>query len=206
MIKDIFALPFYQGKVKSHKETRKIVLEYVDSIMEDERCYLESAGERVFSDYRLGNDPAGKRYKDAVIAAVTPNIREFADRVGGKQFQMGQIWLQNYENHCFHNTHHHWPALYSFVYYVRFDPKKHTGTTFHHPCRLQTQIYQMRNLQAETLFQPKVKEGDMVIFPSFLDHNVPMNESDSPRTIVAFNFDMVGAPPEGGSVPSALQY
>ena len=205
MIKDIFALPFYHGKVKAHKETKKIVLERAEAIKDDPNCQLESPTERVLSDFRLGNDPAGKQYKDAVIAAVTPNIREFAEMVGGKQFQMGQIWMQNYERHCFHNSHHHWPALYSLVYYVRFDPKKHLGTTFHHPSRLQTVVYQIRNLKSETIFQPKVKEGDMVIFPSFIDHNVPMNESDSPRTIVAFNFDMVGGE-ETRSIPRALQY
>lgn len=202
MIKDIFALPFYHAKVKAHQETKKIVLEQVEALDNDPRCYLEGPGERVYSDYRLGNDPATTRYKDAVIAAVTPNIREFSAKVGGKQFQMGQIWFQNYKQHCFHNTHHHWPALYSLVYYVRFDPKKHGGTTFHHPCKLQQQVYQLRQLRSEVSYQPKVKEGDMVIFPSFLDHNVPMNESDSPRTIVAFNFDLTGAP----AAPQALQY
>ena len=37
------------------------------------------------------------------------------------------------------------------------------------------------------VFNPKVKEGDLFIFPSFILHEAPINTSDEPRTIISFN-------------------
>ena len=36
-------------------------------------------------------------------------------------------------------------------------------------------------------FQPKVKEGDMILFPSSLLHEAPLNKSDKRRTIISYN-------------------
>ena len=36
-------------------------------------------------------------------------------------------------------------------------------------------------------YQPFVKEGDLVIFPSYLLHEGPVNKSDKERVIVSFN-------------------
>ena len=36
-------------------------------------------------------------------------------------------------------------------------------------------------------YQPIVKEGDLLIFPSSLLHEGPMNKSDHERVIVSFN-------------------
>ena len=60
------------------------------------------------------------------------------------------------------------------------------------PCRLELELYRNRNIPIPNRFQPEVKEGDFVIFPGFVDHFVPLNDSTTPRTIVSFNFDITG--------------
>ncbi|GAB4240601.1 MAG: hypothetical protein Kow0032_28350 [Methyloligellaceae bacterium] len=192
MFHQVFPLTVYQGEVAAHGDMKEAILAEIYKLKDDPRCLTEGGGERVFSDYRLGNDPATRTYKNMVLEAVRPNIQEFSKEVGGKEFEMGQIWFQHYEHHSFHNTHHHWPALYSVVYYLQFDPKKHNSTTFVNPMKLEQQVYQNRQLKSETQWRPKVKEGDMIIFPSYLDHFAPMCQSKSPRTIVSFNFDLKG--------------
>lgn len=192
MYQDVFGVPVYTGKVKTHADIKQTVLDEIFTVMKDPRCRLEGGGERVFTDYRMGNEPITRKYRDMVIEAVTPNIREFAAKVGGKKFNMGQIWFHHYEHYSFFNTHHHWPALFSVVYYLQFDHNKHEATTFSHPSKLQQQIYERCGLKTSTIWKPKVKEGDMIIFPSYIDHFAPMCVSEDPRTVIAFNFDMTG--------------
>jgi len=36
-------------------------------------------------------------------------------------------------------------------------------------------------------FQPNVKEGDMILFPSSLLHEAPLNKSNVRRTIISYN-------------------
>ena len=38
-----------------------------------------------------------------------------------------------------------------------------------------------------TSIQPKVKEGDMILFPSSLLHEAPVNRTDTRRTIISYN-------------------
>lgn len=47
-------------------------------------------------------------------------------------------------------------------------------------------------VKMSTIWKPKVKEGDMIIFPSCIDHFAPMCESEDPRTVIAFTFDQTG--------------
>ena len=78
------------------------------------------------------------------------------------------------------------------VYYVQFGPKGHKPTAFLNPMRLQVQMYEMRGLCAPSEFKPEVTEGTLIVFPGYLDHLVPLCQSDKPRTIVSFNFDPDG--------------
>ena len=53
-------------------------------------------------------------------------------------------------------------------------------------------MYEMRGLCAPSEFKPEVTEGTLIVFPGYLDHLVPLCQSDKPRTIVSFNFDPDG--------------
>jgi ectoine hydroxylase-related dioxygenase (phytanoyl-CoA dioxygenase family) len=40
------------------------------------------------------------------------------------------------------------------------------------------------------LFQPPIEEGDMIIFPSNIIHEAPVNISEVRRTIISYNLRM----------------
>ena len=137
----------------------------VQKLMSDPRCLTERDNERVFSDYRLGNDPVTRKYRDCVIETVKPNISEFAQGLGARSVQMGGIWFQHYERFSFHNTHTHWPSMFSVVYFVQFDPQEHKPTAFLNPMRLQLQLYEQRKIRAPMEFKPSVTEGTLLNLP-----------------------------------------
>lgn len=192
MLHKIFDLPIYLNPVAAHGETKDSVLKEIEKLKEDPRSYNPSGNERVYSDYLFGDEPKARKYKDEVIDSVKPNIEEFMGLVGANQLDFGQIWFQRYETHSFHGVHNHWPSFFSVVYYLEFDPNEHRGTVFANPNRLQIDLYRARNIKLPVAFAPDIKEGDILIFPSFLDHYAPMNVSDKPRTIISFNFDLTG--------------
>ena len=53
-------------------------------------------------------------------------------------------------------------------------------------------MYEMRGLCAPSEFKPEVTEGTLIVFPGYLDHLVPLCQSDKPRTIVSFNLIRTG--------------
>lgn len=192
MLQKIFDLPIYQSSVTAHKESKEGVIGEIERLIKDSRSYNLAGNERVYSDYMYGDDPSTRKYKDAVIESIEPNVVAFIKLMGAKEIEFGQIWFQRYETHSFHGAHNHWPSLFSAVYYLEFDPEEHKETVFMNPNRLQIELYQARNINLAHEFSPRAKEGDLVIFPSFLDHYAPMNISEKPRTIISFNFNLNG--------------
>ncbi|MFT6583456.1 MAG: hypothetical protein ACJAU6_003910 [Alphaproteobacteria bacterium] len=190
MFHKVFDLPVYQSPVASHADTKDSVMREIMQLREDPRCYQQTGNERVYSDYMIADDPSTRKYKDEVIGSVKPNIEEFSREMGAAKIDFGQIWFQRYETNSFHGVHNHWPSLFSAVYYLEFDPQEHKPTAFVNPNKLQVALYRNRNLKFSNKFSPDGSQGDLLIFPGFLDHYAPINVSDKPRTIISFNFDL----------------
>jgi uncharacterized protein (TIGR02466 family) len=192
MLHNVFSLPVYQTTVGSHSGIKEVVLAEIGKLMEKPECQFEHDNSRVYSDYRLGNDPITRGYRDLLLPELRPCVEEFGDSLGIKEVEIGQMWFQHYERFSFHNTHNHWPSLFSVVYYLQFDPEQHQATTFVHPGALENKIYSAHNINWPSEFKPEVKEGDIIFFPGYLEHYVPMSRSDKPRTIISFNFNAEG--------------
>lgn len=192
MLNSIFGLPIDVSPVAAHAATREAILAEIRNLALDPRCFSPSPSERVYSDYKIGNDPATRKYRDMVIESVKPNLTVYGDHLGAKSLDFGQIWFQRSESDSFHGMHNHWPSSFSVVYYLEFDPAEHMATVFRNPNQLQIEQYIARKINLPKHFVPVIKEGDIIFFPSFLDHYAPMNYSKKPRTIVSFNFNLNG--------------
>lgn len=92
---------------------------------------------------------------------------------------MQGIWYQKYQRGQYHGIHNHGPVGWSGIFYAKFNAQEHSGTEFYAPFSLPT------GEMCKT--QISVKEGDMIIFPSYLPHQVLPVDSDEERAIIAFN-------------------
>ena len=116
-----------------------------------------------------------------------------------------EIWMNAYEKAHYQEGHTHLPGFFSGIHYVCFDPEHHNGTTFINP---QSNIYSyltnMMNSDCEgttidmdvnrhldEMNDVDVEEGDVIIFPSTLEHMVKKNMSDKLRITVSFNINRV---------------
>ena len=97
-------------------------------------------------------------------------------------FRIPNIWINKYEEKDYQGTHIH-PSDFSFIIYYKVD-KSHT--VFNSPVK---NILETRNSKIFLRdFQPKLKEGDIIIFPSYLQHWVKPNSSN---ITVAGNIDII---------------
>ena len=91
-----------------------------------------------------------------------------------KEVDVTEIWFQQYFRNDTHGWHVH-GENYTGVYYLEM-PESTPKT-------------QMITETGE-LFTPNIKEGDVLIFPSFVSHRAPLNISDERKTIISFNMSM----------------
>lgn len=101
-------------------------------------------------------------------------------------------------------THSHIPSIFSAVHYLKFDPQYHKSTIFQNPSKYEDLLeyfYKdvvdhfpntfLSNWIQSNLSIPDVKEDDIIIFPSILNHYVGASLSPEPRITVVFNVDAI---------------
>ena len=90
------------------------------------------------------------------------------------------IWYELSKPGDYHEPHNHGATGYSAILYVDYDTEEHEATKFHCPF---LESATGRNLT----YQPTVREGDLIIFPSYILHEAPINTGKKNRLIISFN-------------------
>ena len=110
-------------------------------------------------------------------------------KIGQEDFEITGLWANMNPPDAAHKMHGHPNNFLSGVYYVR----THKGAdmiNFHDP-RPQAAIIRppVMELTAENTDQVvvKVKDGTILLFPSWLAHSVDVNKSDMTRITIGFN-------------------
>jgi len=110
-------------------------------------------------------------------------------KIGEENFDITGCWANMNPPNAAHGTHNHPNNFLSGVYYAQTNKGSET-VNFHDP-RPQTEIIRpaVTALTAENTDQVvvQVRNGTVLIFPSWLKHSVDANESDKTRISISFN-------------------
>ena len=127
------------------------------------------------SDWKLDRN-YDRKYLEYFKKMVSPHLDKLANRLHFKKWIVDNAWFQQYEKTHGHNWHNHSYSNFSGVYYVELPSGE-----------LITEYYDSPN---EVIFeQLNIKEGQLLIIPSYILHRSPSNESNDRKTIIAFNIN-----------------
>ena len=125
-----------------------------------------------------------KRHVDAFAALAEWNLR-------GRELEMTDCWVNIMPRHTVHGLHLHPHASLSGTYYVQA-PKGSPGTKFEDPRLDRFMAAPPRREGASRQARPWVtfpaQAGHVVLFESWLRHEVVANAVDSERISVSFNY------------------
>lgn len=117
----------------------------------------------------------------------------------------GSPWYTVYGKGQSANTHEHLPDHFAVVHFLKFNPEVHWPISFVNPNGAATKYFLNSNENVKSKidfnnstqsfyhprFTPKLKEGDLIIFPGQLEHLVEKNHSDEIRITIAFNINII---------------
>ena len=86
-------------------------------------------------------------------------------------FKTEDCWGALYRKGHYIKTHHHWPSALSWTYYVKTSEN--------------TEPFIFVGNGVEKKIYPRV--GDLIIFPSVMNHRVPVSQTDDERIVVVGN-------------------
>ena len=182
---------YYHGEVENHQALKdKLLSEMSDAQLSQPRewnCSIQSSFET--------NTNMTDFSWDFFYDSIKPNLIEMHTELGGNptlQFNMPEAWLNKYKRGDSQEVHTHIGGdntTFSCAYFAQYanndakfifydpDQTKHLGNYSKHYSTVNTWF-------------PDVQEGDIIIFPSWLHHQVDVHRSDTTRITVSANFQI----------------
>lgn len=174
-----FEIPYYVYSVPDHILLKEKILQIIESGIGDESVkHFESISKsdwytnkdhKFFQTHFKDNKDSYynliKNHLDFIINEIIPDKDKSVLRVD-------QAWFHQYNKLDYYWWHAHPGARWALIYYVELNDKG--------------PITEFENFFGPTII-PDVKEGQILIFPSWIKHRSPPNLSNSRKTIISAN-------------------
>jgi hypothetical protein len=161
---DLFSVPIFINKIDSSK------------IIVESKIIKKNWNSETNSSY--GNENyISKESSKYLFDIINESLMDFIKN--DYKIELVNIWENFYNLNDFQEKHIHVRSDFSFVIYKKINESK---TIFFSPNNyLIASFYDNKFLQNyfKTEFQPRLKENQIIIFPSFLEHMVKRNENES---------------------------
>jgi len=122
---------------------------------------------------------------------VSQFIKELKFEASFNQFFLSRLWINIMPQNCYHAWHIHPLSVISGTFYLQL-PKSNSPIRFEDP-RLHSFMNRpvvKAGKKGDThFFTVHPSEGDLVLFESWLKHEVPMHHDEEPRISLSFNYD-----------------
>lgn len=166
----VFEIPIYKYEIENWEENKKSLMKILPDFLQK--------GD--FTDY-YDNQMASfmPLYANTVFNLIQRSMEDFAQYYPCPA-QIVNMWCERSRAGDRHEPHNHGATGFSAVLYVQFEEGKHKPTRFFSPFGDPANGDLMQ-------YEPDVKEGDLIIFPSFLIHESQMCDTDYERIIISFN-------------------
>jgi hypothetical protein len=198
MLHQIFPIHYFQTSIEENEELKKM---YMNAIVES------------YQDNHIGS-PEGWTTNKMHTSFAHPTLNRLFGNFNPEELyfkyinqfmdsewngMIDTIWFNCYvdgdyqEQHCHMATEGLTNPHFSCIHYLSFDEKRHHPVTFMDPSfGLRCSSFEINSLNYAPMQEPNIKEGDFIMFPSYLNHLVkpsPKTE-DYPRISISFNFTL----------------
>ena len=166
----LFEYPSYKYEVCDWDFKKKSILSKLKQ-QEFRRTELQS-----FETDRQTNN---KSYVSWLSDLLSEELNEFCQEAQ-VSCKMTDAWTVRYHKGDYQTVHNHRGWGFSGILYLEYDPKVHQPTTFVAP-------WQDPRSDTTSLIQPDIREGTIILCPSYTLHFVKPLKVRKHRTILAFD-------------------
>lgn len=175
MFKGAIACPYHISKFKDHKKLKSDLLNLIkDTEKGKPLTHIKNTVSKC--DYDWSQDP-DRKYLKLLLPNLEKHLNSAIKEIGFSKYNILNIWYQQYILNDIHDWHVHSTCNFTCVYYLEY-PENSPKTEWIDPISLN----KIENF--------KVKEGDILIFPSLVLHRGARNFGNKRKTIISWNLDI----------------
>lgn len=183
----LFPTPIYTDKLN-----RKLSLEELSFVDEAKLNTHKNVGNIGSNDNYILDNEIFKHLKEELYLRVHDYFDAIFCPANKIIPYITQSWLNYTETNQFHHRHSHNNSIVSGVFYINcnenFDKIKFYDNTYK-LIAIEPKEWNIWNSQSWTF---PIKTGDIILFPSSLDHEVQIKEGSNTRISLAFNVFIKG--------------
>ena len=202
--KQIFPIIYYQDHIKNNNELKKILLPKIEKDFNNlpipegwmtNRVHTSFSSKKSNRELFFDNDQI---YINFLESSYGKCFDHFFD--APYQISIEEIWYNYYVDNEYQEFHTHLGNIFnnthfSCIHFLSFDPKNHEPTVFKDPNGpVRQHSIDFKSTGYSGHHNPKIEEGDFIMFPSYLEHCVyPVkNTKNYPRITIALNIKLLG--------------
>ena len=194
-IYNLFPDPIFRYKLENFEEINKELLSYIFELKKNNPVGNNRSNKGGWHSPNFDIVKPGppinfiNNFKDFLKQIIT---NEYGwEYIPNKQ-RIVAMWAIINNKNSYNIKHNHQNCYLSSAYYVK-KPKNSGNITFFDPKEAKT--YRFPEVERKTDYSVEKitiepEEGDLLIFPSYLYHEVGTNETNEERVVVSFNIDI----------------
>jgi uncharacterized protein (TIGR02466 family) len=188
----LFATDVYQVLLSDFfKKNQKDLLNEILVLMQDDhagRDWSRTHYPKGYTSYASANQmhkvsPTFAELELCIRKHVFKYLKRLGLSVPKDQVTMTTCWVNIMEEGCTHPLHIHPQSIISGTFYLKM-PSKASAIRFEDP---RYGLFMHRPPQT-THVSLSAKPGDLILFESWLRHDVPLNLAKEPRVSISFNY------------------
>ena len=144
----------------------------------------------VWSTYAYDKRLYKRKEFQEISKAISVYVRSYLDRRKWKRQDkiiMTELWVNYQDKYQFQEYHDHKERVLSGIFYLEV-PENAPGLIIQNPQKANFDDLFFFQEEVRDVNEINVETGDLIMFPSWLDHGVNANMTDKPRINIAFNF------------------
>tara|TARA_B100001250_G_scaffold27281_1_gene22511 strand:+ start:1219 stop:1791 length:573 start_codon:yes stop_codon:yes gene_type:complete len=176
---DIFPVRIFRYQLKSHFDLKKKYLQ--DMIDSYQECRYDKP-----DGWLCDKISTSFNQNKQIIKEVPDEYAKIIDELMDDEWEgKFDFWHSVYKDGESQEVHHHLPAMWSGIHFLNYNKEEHHAPIFWDPGRLAKSFNHIGT--ALDKFIPEVNEGDLIVFPSYLEHCVPAGYYNDYRVTIAVN-------------------
>ena len=194
-VHSLFSVPIFHYKLDNYKAINKELLNYILELQKSDKTGNAHSNKGGWHSQNFDIVNQGppinflNKIKDYLKHIIS---NEFGWKYVPNKQRIVAMWAIINKKNSFNVMHNHQNCYFSSAYYVK-KPKNSGDITFFDPKEAKT--YRFPKIEKYTKYSSeavtiKPEEGDLLIFPSYLYHEVGVNLSEDDRVVISFNVDI----------------
>ena len=144
----------------------------------------------VWSTYAYDDQLFKRSEFQEVSRAIATYVRSYLDRrqwKGEAKILMTELWVNHQDKYQYQEYHDHRERIISGIYYIDV-PEGAPGIMMKTPLKANFDDLFFNEDAVQEVNHLDIQTGDLLLFPSWLDHGVKANMTDNARINISFNF------------------